>query len=186
MPLPDETSPAVSRPKDALAAINHELLQREELAGRYLSFFLDQEEYGIEIVRVQEIIRMTEITRIPRAPDFIRGLINLRGQVVAVIDLRARFGLPFIEPTEHTCIIVVNIELKTGHAAMGLVVDAVSEVLQIGADQIESADTLSANLDSHYLLGMAIVAEKVIILLDVDSVLAIVDGIGGEAAGGAV
>ena len=165
--------PESSKKMDMVPAVNDMVQSEDEeaLTGRYLSFFLDKEEFCFEILKVQEIIRMTEITRIPRTPHYIRGLINLRGQVVAVFDLRAKFEMSFTEETEHTCIVVVKVQNATGKATMGVIVDAVSEVLQIHKEEVKSVDKLTSQLDSSYLLGMAIINDQVKILLDIDQIL---------------
>jgi purine-binding chemotaxis protein CheW len=140
--------------------------------GKYLTFALGQEEFGIGILRVREIVGFMEITTVPRTPAYVRGVINLRGQVISVIDLRARFGMQTVERTDHTCIVVVEIASRDGrHVSVGVVVDRVSEVLDIAADQIEDAPDLGSTVDSAFILGLAKVARSVKILLDIDRVL---------------
>ncbi len=139
--------------------------------GKYLTFTLDNEEYGIGILKIKEIIGMIPITTVPQTPEFVKGVINLRGKVIPVVDLRLRFGMGEIDYTERTCIIVVEIDGQTGTIQMGIVVDAVSEVLNIKADEIEDTPTFSTNLDTEYILGMAKMDGGVKILLDIDKVL---------------
>ena len=139
--------------------------------GKYLTFTLAEEEYGIGILKIKEIIGMMSITSVPRTPDFVKGVINLRGQVIPVVDLRRRFGMDEIDYTERTCIIVVEIEGEIGTIMIGIVVDSVSEVLNIKGEDIEPAPTFGARLNTDYILGMAKMGGGVKILLDIDKVL---------------
>lgn len=139
--------------------------------GKYLTFTLAEEEYGIGILKIKEIIGMLPITAVPQSPDFVKGVINLRGKVIPVMDLRLRFGMPSIDYTERTCIIVVEIAGDTGTILIGTVVDAVSEVMNIKGDDIEKPPTFGAKLNTDYILGMAIMEGGVKILLDIDRVL---------------
>ena len=132
-----------------------------------VSFRLAREEYGIEITKVQEIILLGEITRVPQTPDFIKGLINLRSTVIPVVDLRLRFGLPAAEPTDDTRIMVVNVAGKT----FGMIVDAVSEVLRISQEQIVPPPPTVAGLGREYLTGLVKLDNRLLILLDVDAIL---------------
>jgi purine-binding chemotaxis protein CheW len=139
--------------------------------GKYLTFTLGQEEYGIGILKVREIIGMMEITYVPRTPDHVKGVINLRGKVIPVISLRSKFGIPEEEYTDRTCIIVVEILGAAGAIPIGIIVDSVSEVLNISGEDIEPTPTMGGSLDTQYILGMAKVKGKVKILLDIDRVL---------------
>jgi purine-binding chemotaxis protein CheW len=139
--------------------------------GKYLTFTLAEEEYGIGILKIKEIIGMLPITAVPQTPDFVKGVINLRGKVIPVMDLRLRFGMMSIDYTERTCIIVVEITGQTGTILVGIVVDAVSEVLNIKGDDIEKAPTFGTKLNTDYILGMAKMEGGVKILLDIDQVL---------------
>jgi purine-binding chemotaxis protein CheW len=139
--------------------------------SKYLTFSLANEEYGIGILKVKEIIGMMAITAIPQAPDFVKGVINLRGKVIPVIDLRGRFGMETINYTERTCIIVVEIVRGGASVSMGIVVDAVSEVLNIKATEIENTPTFGVKLNTDFILGMAKINSDVKILLDIDLVL---------------
>ena len=139
--------------------------------GKYLTFTMAGEEYGIGILKIKEIIGMMPITSVPQTPEFVKGVINLRGKVIPVVDLRLRFGMEEIEYTERTCIIVVEIEGPTGMVMIGIVVDAVSEVLNIKGEEIEDTPTFGAKLDTEYILGMAKMEGGVKILLDIDRVL---------------
>lgn len=140
--------------------------------GKYLSFTLAGEEYGIGILKIKEIIGMMPITSVPQMPKYFKGVVNLRGKVIPVIDLRTRFGMDVIDYTDRTCIIVVEIQGKTATVLVGIVVDSVSEVLNIRAEQIEDPPDFGASIDTGYILGMAKMDGGVKILLDIDRVLA--------------
>lgn len=142
------------------------------VAGKYLTVLLDHEAYGIAVLKVREIIRMQKVTPVPQMPEFVKGVINLRGRVIPVIDLRLKFGLK-AEVTERTCIIVVQVALPSGTVVqMGLVVDSVEEVVPIPAADIEPTPDFGTKLDTAYLLGMAKVKGQVQTLLDIDRVVA--------------
>ena len=140
-------------------------------AGKYLTFGLAQEEYGIGILKIKEIIGMMPITALPQTPGFIKGVINLRGKVIPVTDLRLKFGLESTAYTERTCIIVVEMEKTSGSIIMGLVVDAVSEVANIKNEEIEKAPHLGIQESINFVQGMAKLDSGVKILLDIDRVL---------------
>ena len=140
--------------------------------GKYLTFTLDDEGYGIGILKVKEIIGMMPVTPIPRTPAYVNGVINLRGKVIPVIDLRMKFGLGNVDYTDRTCIIVVEIDLDGDCVLMGIVVDAVSEVLNISESEIEPPPAFGTRLDTAYILGLAKTDQGVKILLSIDSVLA--------------
>jgi len=139
--------------------------------GKYLTFSLADEEYGIGILKIKEIIGMMSITTVPQTPEFVKGVINLRGKVIPVTDLRLRFGMDAIDYTERTCIIVVEIDGSAGTVQIGIVVDAVSEVLNVNAEDVEETPTFGAKLNTDYILGMAKMEGGVKILLDIDQVL---------------
>ncbi len=139
--------------------------------GKYLTFRLADEEYGLEILKVQEIIGIMGVTRVPRMPAFVRGVINLRGKLIPVIDMRAKFALPKQEDTLKTCIIVVQVRLSDSSITIGVIVDNVSEVLDIQQDQLEAAPSFGTQINTEFMLGMGKVGEKVVILLDIDCVL---------------
>ena len=141
------------------------------LAGKYLTFKLEVEEYGLEILKVQEIMKMVEVTPVPRTPKFVKGVINLRGKVIPVVDIRIKFEMEEKEETEMTCVIVVQVAREGGSIVMGIVVDEVSEVLDITADEIEPAPEFGASIDTSFILGMAKSRGAVKILLDIDKVL---------------
>lgn len=140
--------------------------------GKYLTFTLGEEEYGVDIVKIREIIGMMKVTSMPKMPEYVKGVINLRGRVIPIIDLRLRFGMDEVEHTERTCIIVVEVAAHGGNRlVVGTVVDSVSEVLNIKSAEIEDAPALGASLDDDFLLGMAKIEGGVKILLDIDRVL---------------
>lgn len=139
--------------------------------GKYLTFALDNEEYGIGVMKVKEIIGMMPVTPVPRTPEYVLGVINLRGKVFPVVDLRLRFGLESTESTDRTCVIVVEISGPSGPVMVGVVVDAVSDVLNIKEEDIQGELTFGANLDTEYIFGMAKMENGVKILIDIDKVL---------------
>ncbi len=139
--------------------------------GKYLTFSLEEEEYGIGILKVKEIIGMMPITSVPRTPEYVKGVINLRGKVIPVIDLRSKFDMESIDYNERTCIIVVEIDSESSTVLIGIVVDAVSEVLNIKEDEIEDTPTFGTKLNTEYILGMAKMEGGVKILLNIDKVL---------------
>jgi purine-binding chemotaxis protein CheW len=153
------------------SVISDALRQTADREGKYLTFSLAGEEYGIGILKIREIIGMMPVTSVPEIPAYVRGVINLRGKVIPVIDLRLRFGMAEIDTTERTCIIVVEIRGPAGVIAVGLVVDAVSEVLNIKGDDIENTPSFGTRLSTDYILGMAKMGKGVKLLLDIDRVL---------------
>jgi purine-binding chemotaxis protein CheW len=141
-------------------------------AGKYLTVALASETYGISVMKVREIIRMQKITPVPQMPPYVRGVINLRGRMIPVVDLRVKFGLN-AEFAERTCIIVVQVRLPSDQAVpMGLIVDSVEEVVTLAAGDIEPPPDFGANANIAYLLGMAKIKGQVKMLLDIDRVIA--------------
>ena len=142
------------------------------LAGKYLTINLHGESYGIEVLKVREIIRHLIITAVPQMPDYIRGVINLRGKIIPVMDLRVRFGFPNAANTDQTCIVVVQVKLPDGKATpMGLVVDGVEEVVSFNAADIEATPDFGGQIAVDYILGIAKVKGVVKVLLDIDRVI---------------
>ncbi len=142
-----------------------------DLAGKYLTFKLGEEDYGLKILQVQEIIGMQEITKIPRTPEHLKGVINLRGKVIPVVDLRLKFDMQEQAVSRKTCIIMVQIIRDETRLIMGIIVDEVSEVMDISEEQIEPAPTFGSHMDSSFILGMAKIDTAVKILLDIDRIL---------------
>ncbi len=142
------------------------------LAGKYMTFKLADEEYGLEILKVREIIGLMEITRVPRTRDFIRGVINLRGKVIPVVDLRLKFGMERCEATDQTVIIVVQCAVDGRPLTMGLLVDQVLEVLSIDGSQIEPAPSLGqAAIEDDFILGVGKHEKRIVFLLDIARIL---------------
>ena len=135
-------------------------------AGKYLTFFLGTEEYGLEILKVSEIIGMQPVTRVPRVPDFVRGVINLRGKVIPITDLRLKFDMPVVEGRDEVIIVVQMRGVQTG-----LVVDRVSEVVAIAPEEIEDAPAFGAGIRTEFLLGIGKTGGRVKLLVDIDRVL---------------
>ena len=157
----------------ATSTLEASSVQPRAAAGKYLTFVLGHESYGIGVLRIREIIRVLDITAVPQMPAYVKGVINLRGKVIPVIDLRIKFQLSKAETTERTCIIVVQVNLPSGaKPQMGLIVDAVEEVANIGAAEIEETPDFGAALATDYILGMAKVKGAVKTLLDIDRVVA--------------
>ncbi|MBN1275883.1 MAG: purine-binding chemotaxis protein CheW [Deltaproteobacteria bacterium] len=152
----------------ATGPAEEQIIERE---GKYLTFTLGNEEYGISILKIKEIIGLMPITKVPQTPDYIKGVINLRGKVIPVVGLRKRFAMEALDYTERTCIIVVETHGQDRVLPIGIIVDSVSEVLNIKGDDIEETPTFGAGLKTEYILGMAKIEGGVKILLDIDRVL---------------
>jgi purine-binding chemotaxis protein CheW len=140
------------------------------LAGKYLTFALAGEEYGLPVLKVREIIKILNITAVPQAPAHVKGVINLRGKVIPVVDLRVKFGFASREYDERTCIIVIEVALRTSNVMMGVVVDAVSEVLTIAAHEIEATPEFGEHVDTEFMMGVAKIKGRVKFLLDLDRI----------------
>lgn len=147
----------------------------ESGVGKFLIFKLGAEEYGLEILKVSEIIGLMGVTKVPKTPNFIRGIINLRGKIIPAFDLRAKFGMELKKDTDETCVIVIEVALEEGTVSMGIQVDAVSEVLDINKDEIEDTPDFGGYLDANFILGIGKIKNEVKILLDIDMVLTAVD-----------
>ncbi len=156
---------------EAATQLAEPALALKDREGKYLTFALDREEFGLEILKVREIIGLMEVTPVPQTPDFIKGVINLRGRVIPVIDLRLKFGLPAKPPDERTCIIVTEVRSGAGALQIGVVVDAVSEVLNIAGEDIEPPPSFGSRVDTRYILGIAKSRDNIKILLDLDLAL---------------
>jgi purine-binding chemotaxis protein CheW len=140
-------------------------------SGKHLTFQLDDEIYGLDILRVKEIIGIMDITPVPQAPSYLKGVLNLRGKIIPVVDLRLKFGFPEREYDERTCIIVVELASQEGKVLVGIIVDSVSEVTNISDADVESTPDLGGGFDTDYIQGMAKIKGKVVILLDINKVL---------------
>ena len=149
----------------------HKLRQGGSPAGKYLIFDLGNEEFGIKVLQVKEIMKMQEITAVPQSSAALQGVINLRGRIVPVMNLRRKFGMPEQAYTDRTCIIVVRVEMGGGDQPVGLVVDGVQEVLLLSPDEIEDSPDFGHEATSTYICGMATSKGRVKILLDIDRVL---------------
>jgi len=145
------------------------------MSGKYLSFILDGEEFGLEILKVQEIIGVMKVTRVPKSPHYVRGVINLRGKVIPVLDLRLKFGMTGVKDTERTCIIVTEVRQNGIRITMGAIVDEVSEVLTVSESQIEPPPLIGSLVDTAFLIGMGKIGKKVVMLLDIEKVLVALD-----------
>jgi purine-binding chemotaxis protein CheW len=137
---------------------------------QYVTFSLCEELFGVEVTRTREILSLTPVTKIPQTPDYLLGVINLRGQVVPVVDMRLKLGLTAGEDTEDTCIIVVEVHVDDEQIVVGALADAVREVLEIRADQIEPPPRLGARLKTEFIAGMGNVDEQFLILLNIDRI----------------
>jgi purine-binding chemotaxis protein CheW len=145
--------------------------QADSRSGKYLVFELNGEECCIQVLKVREIMGVQDITAVPQTPNYVRGVINLRGKVIPVVDLRLKFALPEIEYTQRTCIIVVQVQKNSTNMLMGVVVDSVAEVLTIMPADIEDTPSFGQGVSTPFLLGMAKIKGRVKLLLDIDEVL---------------
>lgn len=144
-------------------AVNNEMNQ-------YLTFILDEEVFALEIGKVREVLDFTTVTKVPQTPEFMRGVINLRGSVVPVVDMRLKFGMSQTEKTVNTCIIIVEIEIDGEITVLGALADSVREVLEMDEDQIEPAPKIGTRLKTEFIRGMGRQEERFIILLDIDKI----------------
>lgn len=154
------TSPAAS-----------DVAKSDPRAGKYLTFQLGKEEFAVQVLHVREIMGVQEITAVPQMPFHVKGVLNLRGKVIPVVDLRLKFGMPETEYTQRTCIIVVQIEGNAGRISTGIIVDGVSEVLTLQAADIEDTPDFGIGAATPYLLGLAKTKGRVKILLDINKVI---------------
>lgn len=172
------SAPTADAPRDA--ADNRGAAS--DRGGKYLTFALGREEYGLEILKVREIIGYMDITAVPRTPSYVKGVINLRGQVIHVVDLRAKFNMESAQKTEETCIIVVETRAAGRKVSTGIIVDRVSEVLDIAREKIEDPPSFGDGLSTDFILGMGKINESVKILLDINKVLGGEEAAFGQAA----
>jgi purine-binding chemotaxis protein CheW len=149
-----------------------EIKEKEEVVQQqHLTFFLADEEYAINIQRVKEVIEYTVVTKVPKVPEWIRGVINLRGNVVPVVDLTVRFGLEESPVTKTTCIVIVEVEQDSERTVMGVIADAVNQVIDLGPEDIEQPPAFGTRLRLEYLFGMGKLGKKFALILNIDSVL---------------
>lgn len=141
-----------------------------EVDQKLLTFSLAEEGYGVSILKVKEIIGMMDITPVPKTPEFVKGVINLRGKIIPIMDLRIKFGMPQQEYDERTCIIVVEVELKGVQKLLGVVVDMVSEVVTVSQSQIEPPPDYGKNMEHNFILGIGKIKDRVVIILDIEEV----------------
>ena len=147
--------------------------KEEDRAVQYLTFTLREEDFAVEIAKVREVLDVTTMTRIPRMPEYLSGVINLRGNVVPVMDLGLKLGMPTIEKTKNTCIMIVEIEVDGNTVEMGAITDSVQMVLDLLPENVESVPSMGTNLNTEFIKGMGRQeGEKFLILLDIDKVLA--------------
>jgi purine-binding chemotaxis protein CheW len=166
---------------NATAVKENQSINVDPRAGKYLTFFLASEEYGVEILKVQEIIGRMPITPVPLTSKYIRGVINLRGKIHPIMDLKIKFGMDQSQITDETCIIVI----KTASLMMGILVDKVSEVVNVASVDIEDTPSFGADVDTEYLLGVGMTGGRVRLLLDIEKVITASDIIHlKKAAGG--
>ena len=158
---------------EAVAAASAAVADRR--AGKYLVFHLGREEFGVHVLKVREIMGMQDITAVPQTAAYVKGVINLRGKVIPVIDLRVKFGLEEADYTQRTCIVVVEVRHEGGAMLMGAIVDGVSEVLTLQGGEIEDTPEFGEDIETPYILGMAKVKGKVKMLLDIEGVLSAQD-----------
>ena len=150
---------------------NAEALEQNSAGVQYLSFLLDNEEYGIDILRVQEVRGWTPVTRVPDMPEYLKGVLNLRGAIIPVIDLRQRFGLPAVEYSPTTVVIVINVQSGSNERIMGIIVDAVAETYSLPSDQIQPAPKLGTVINSEFITGLVASGERMIVLIDIDELM---------------
>lgn len=155
--------------------------------NQYLTFTLDRELYAMDIAKVREVLEYTEITRVPRTPEFLRGVINVRGRAVPVVDMRLKFGLSKTQQTVNTCIIIVEVDVDDESTILGALTDSVQEVIDLESDQIEPAPRLGTRIKTEFIEGMGKSADQFIIILNIDKIfsaeeLSVVQGIGEEEA----
>lgn len=152
-------------------AVANETIGRDEPLGKHLTFRLGAELYGVAILSVREIIALMDITPVPRTPESMRGVINLRGKIIPVIDLRLKFGMSATEETELTCIVVVDLPCGGQTIQMGVLVDSVEEVLDIDAEHLEEMPRFGSEVDTDFIRGVGKIEDKVVMLLDVRRIL---------------
>jgi len=157
----------------AVQSAGHDAMVAEQQQGQFLTFCLGSDMYAIGILHIKEILEFGQLTAVPMMPDFIRGVINLRGSVVPVIDLSSRFGHKRSEVTKRTCIVIIEVKTEEGKQDIGVIVDSVSEVLEIAATDIEPPPAFGANIRADFIAGMGKINDRFVILLEVSKVLSV-------------
>lgn len=147
------------------------MLEQKSNGQQYLSFLLDDEEFGLDILRVQELRGWTPVTQIPDMPSYLKGVLNLRGAIIPIIDLRERFGLETVEYGPTTVVIVIKVESESGERVMGIIVDAVAETYTFTPEQVQPAPQMKGVINSEYITGLVAQDEKMIVLMDVDELM---------------
>ncbi|MGL1903016.1 MAG: chemotaxis protein CheW [Fibrobacterales bacterium] len=147
----------------------------ESAEGKYLTFKLGTEEYGVSILKVQRIIQQQKITPIPHTPEYIKGVINLRGSVIPIVELRAKFSMDSVENTDNTCIVVVQVGAARGEVVMGFLIDSVSEVLYISESQLQETPTFGEGISVEFITSVAKINSRVIMLLDINKIMSVGD-----------
>ncbi|MGL1936633.1 MAG: chemotaxis protein CheW [Fibrobacterales bacterium] len=150
-------------------------VENDMMAGKYLTFTLGDEEYGLPILTVQRIIQMQDITSVPKTPAYVLGVINLRGKIIPVIEVRNKFQMESIEPTDNSCIVVVQVPVGNTELTMGLLIDAVSEVVFIDDKQMQETPDFGEGVQTEFITSMAKIDEKVVMLLDIEKILSIAE-----------
>ncbi|MDA8428767.1 MAG: chemotaxis protein CheW [Geobacteraceae bacterium] len=140
---------------------------------QYLTFKLAEETFALDVAKVREILELSNITKVPQTPDFMRGVINLRGSVVPVIDMRLKFGMPATVQTVNTCIIVAEVQMEDEIIVLGALADSVQEVVEMEPEQIEAAPHIGTHLNTDYIKGMGKLGERFIMILDIDRVFTV-------------
>lgn len=156
---------------DTAQRLDSDIIANDNGHEQYLTFMLAGEEYGVDILRVQEIKGWDSATRIPNTPDYVQGVINLRGTIVPIIDLRMRFNLEKLEYGPTTVVVVLKVESENKHRTMGIVVDGVSDVYSISADELKSAPEFGDDVNAEFVKGLATIDEKMVIMLNIDKLL---------------
>jgi purine-binding chemotaxis protein CheW len=170
----------VKKMNNATTVRENQSMKVDSRAGKYLTFFLADEEYGVEILKVQEIIGRMPITPVPLTSRYIRGVINLRGKIHPIMDLNIKFGMNQTEITDETCMIVI----KTSSIMMGILVDKVSEVVNVASDDIEDTPSFGAEVNTEYLLGVGKTGGRIRLLLNIEKVITASDVINMKKAAG--
>ncbi|MGL1902999.1 MAG: chemotaxis protein CheW [Fibrobacterales bacterium] len=150
-----------------------ENVEKDMMAGKYLTFTLGDEEYGLPILTVQRIIQLQDITAVPKTPDYVLGVINLRGKIIPIVEVRNKFQMESIEPTDNSCIIVVQIPVGNTELTMGMLIDAVSEVVFIDDKQMQETPEFGDGVQTEFITSMAKIDEKVVMLLDIEKILSV-------------